>query len=127
MTNCSYIIGIITWLPPKTKLPKRYVFSKRFSGFRLGRLFFRAHSLLTPAIKKMAANSQILVHFIFCGGSSFCGMRLLLRVVTKPPKTIRIGNIHGVLKSIYVAMAPTNMMTVVIVLWTEILNVLNAA
>src|SRR5580693_5820396 len=96
-------------------------------GRRWGQLFFRASSLLAPASKKIMAKSQILAHLIFIEGSSFWGMRLLLRLVTKPPSTIKTGKIQGALKSRKVAMALMPITTLVIVLLMEILNAFVAA
>src|SRR5215203_182551 len=120
--NCSYIIGIKTCPPPNTKLPMRYKFSKRFIGFRLGQSFLRATSLVTPANKNMIANNQIFHHFIFFGFVSICGIRLWLILVLTPPRIIRTGNIHGVLKNKYVAIPQIAIIIQVIIFFIEILK-----
>src|SRR5688572_4302313 len=125
--NCSYIIGINTCPPPKTRLPMRYVFSKRFRGARLGQSFFLAISLKRPAVIKIIPNNQKFHHLIFLGFCSVCGIRLRLKLVVTPPKTISNGNIQGCLNNRKVATAQTPIMIHVTVFFMEILNAIIVA
>src|SRR5688572_27966530 len=125
--NCTYIIGINTCPPPKTRLPMRYVFSKRFRGARLGQSFFLATSLNKPAVIKMIPNNQKFHHLIFLGFCSTWGIRLRLRLVVIPPYKINAGKIQGCLNKRNVATAQTHIMTHVTVFFIEMLNAITVA
>src|SRR5436309_1106035 len=96
-------------------------------GLRLGQLFFLAISLDMPARIKINAKSHMLAHLIFLVITSFCGIRRLLILVIRPPKTITIGNIQGVLNSRKVATVEIAMIIWVMVLWMEIRKAFHAA
>src|SRR5258706_6503037 len=93
--HCSYIIGISTWPPPKTRLPIRYVFSNRLIGFLFGHSFFLAVSLRMAAVMKMIPKSQKFHHLIFLGFCSICGIRFRLKLVAMPAETINVGITQG--------------------------------
>ncbi len=74
------------------------------------------------------ANNHILVHRICRGFTiSFAGIRLLLKLVTIPPQTIKAGITHGALKSKNVMTDETTKITRVIGLFILIRYALYAA
>lgn len=76
----------------------------------------------------MNTNNQMFVQRICLGLIfSFWGIRLSLKLVTKPPPIINNGNIHGTLNIKKEAIIETNIITCVIKLLMEILKVLIAA